>query len=206
MGERLGEGPLLWHVGIGRFTPLGWRDAGLSSASGPCFFLQAGASLLFAWCMLLQTARWRIAKRAGFVGLRSGGMWVGWTAAAVAGLFEAAVGIVRYVPRKEEFMAFGSAALGLSLLWVIWRAGLAIFQPKESALGGVIACRLLVPMFTAAAALCLLLMIPLRGEEKKWVAQDRMGGPDPAGSLLQEMEARGLEDLRGKLREEWERP
>jgi hypothetical protein len=73
-------------------------------------------------------------------------------------------------------------------------------------LGGVLACRLLVPLFTAAAALCLLLMIPLRAEEKKWVALDHLGGPDPAGSLMQEQEARALDRLRVKLREAWEQP
>ena len=195
--------PLAWHVITVRFTPLGWRDAGLSSWTGPLFFLQAAASLLFAWCMLLQTARWRIARRAGFAGLRSDRMWIGWVAAAVVGIFVPVAGIVRYVPWKEQFLMFCGAALGLPLLWVIWRAAMAIFQPREAALGGVIACRLLIPFFTAAAALCLLLMIPLRAEEKKWVAQDRLGGPDPAGALLQQAEARGLERLREQLREVW---
>lgn len=199
--------PLLWHIAVIRFTPLGCRDLGLNGISMvPPAVLQIIASVLFAWCMLLQTARWRIAKRAGLVGLRCGGMWVGWTAAAIAALCVPAAGILRYLPPNEEYLLFGVPVLGLPTLWLIWRTGLAMFQPREAALGGVLACRLLVPLFTAAAALCLLLMFPLRAEEKKWVALDHLGGPDPAGSLMQEREARGLDRLRGSLKEAWEKP
>ncbi|WP_367870848.1 hypothetical protein [Luteolibacter sp. Populi] len=196
--------PLAWHVVIVRFTPLGCRDYALLHWDLMLALQQAGGSSLFACCMLLQSARWRIAKRAGILGMRPARLWDGWIMAGIAACFVPVIGCVRYLTlRQEEFMVLGTAAAGFPLLWWVWRVIMAACQPQASSLGGVLVSRLLLPLFTAAAALCLLLMIPLHAEEKRWVREDKLGGADPAGSTLQAVDAAAFAKVRQDLQAAW---
>jgi hypothetical protein len=192
--------PLAWHVVIVRFTPLGCRDFALTEWDMIPALAQAGGSFLFATCLLLQTARWRIAKRGGFLALRPPAFWPGWTVTLVAALFVPLPGLVRYLPKwQEEFLLFGSSVAGLPLLWLLWRGGSIAFGPRAAALGGVLTCRMLFPVFLTAAGLLLALMPLLKIEERHWVARDLVGGTDPAGSGLGKLEARTQAALRQQL-------
>lgn len=192
--------PLAWHVLITRFTPLGCRDFAMTEWGMIPSFAQAGGSLLFATCMLLQTARWRLAKRAGILALRPQLLWPGWGAAAVAAVFAPCLGIVQYLTKwQEEFLLLGSTAAGIPLLWLLWRGGAIAFGPRSGSLGGVLTCRLVFPAFLAMAALLLALMPLLKSEERRWVARDTVGGTDPAGSGLGRLEARTQAALRQQL-------
>jgi hypothetical protein len=197
--------PLVWHIGITRFTPLGCRHIGLMEWDMMPGLQQAGGSLLFSVCMLQQTLRWRLAKRMGLIGLRPPKLWTGWAVAAVAALFVPAIGLVILVPRQQEiFLVLGSSMAGIPLLWVIWRAGMTALQPQEAALEGVLLSRLLVPAYTVAAGVLLLAVAPLQKEERRWVAQDTLGGPATDGSLMQAIDARAIAGIRMALREAWE--
>ena len=194
--------PLAWHVVIVRFTPLACRDFALTEWDMIPSLAQAGGSLLFATCMLLQTARWRIAKRGGVLALRPQVLWPGWCAAAVAAGFVPSLGAVQYLSKwQEEFLLLGSTAAGIPLLWLLWRGGAIAFGPRSGSLGGVLTCRLVFPAFLAAATLLLALMPLLKNEERRWVARDNVGGTDPAGSGLGRLEARTQAALRQQLLE-----
>lgn len=194
--------PLVWHVLITRFTPLACRDFAMTEWGMIPSFAQAGGSLLFATCMLLQTARWRLAKRAGILALRPQLLWPGWGAAAVAAVFAPCLGIVKHLTKwQEEFLLLGSTAAGIPLLWLLWRGGAIAFGPRSGSLGGVLTCRLVFPAFLAMAALLLALMPLLKSEERRWVARDTVGGTDPAGSGLGRLEARTQATLRQQLLE-----
>jgi hypothetical protein len=194
--------PLAWHVLVTRFTPLACRDFALTEWDMIPAFSQAGGSVLLSVCLLLQTARWRIARRGGFLALRPPVLWPGWAAAAVAALFVPSLGVVRYLTKwEEEFLLLGSTAAGLPLLWLLWRGGAIAFGPRAASLGGVLTCRLLFPAFLTMAALLLAFMPLLKSEERRWVARDTVGGTDPAGSGLGRLEARTRAALRAELLE-----
>jgi hypothetical protein len=194
--------PLAWHVGVTRFTPLGCRDVALTEWDMIPAWSQAGGSFLLATCLLLQTSRWRIALRGGFLALRPPAFWPGWAAAAVAALFVPSLGAVRFLTKwEEEFLLLGSSAAGVPLLWLLWRGGAIAFGPRSAALGGVLSCRMLFPAFLAMAGLLLALLPLLKSEERRWVARDAVGGTDPAGSGLGLLEARTQSALRQQLLE-----
>lgn len=194
--------PLAWHVLVTRFTPLACRDFALTEWDMIPALSQAGGSVLLSACLLLQTARWRIARRGGFLALRPPVLWPGWAAAAVAALFVPSLGVVRYLTRwEEEFLLLGSTAAGLPLLWLLWRGGAIAFGPRAASLGGVLTCRLLFPAFLAMAGVLLTSMPLLKSEERRWVARDAVGGTDPAGSGLGRLKARTEAALRAELLE-----
>jgi hypothetical protein len=197
--------PFAWHIGVTRFTPLGCRHIGLMEWDMMPAMQQAGGSLAFGVCMLQQTLRWRLAKRMGVIGLRAPRLWVGWAIAAVAALFVPLIGIAGILTRHQEpFLILGSAMLGIPLLWIIWRAGMTALQTQETAFEGILLSRLLVPAYTAAAAVLLLAVVPLQKEERAWVARDTLGSPATDGSLMLEMDARAIADVRSALRAAWE--
>jgi hypothetical protein len=194
--------PFAWHVVIVRFTPLGCRDFALTEWDMIPSLAQAGGSFLFATCLLVQTARWRISRRAGFLALRPPGLGTGWLMAFVAALFVAVIGGVRELPKwQEEFLVYGSAVAGIPLLWLLWRGGAIAFGPRAASLGGVLTCRLLFPFFLIAAGGLLALMPLLKIEERRWVARDTVGGTDPAGSGFGVLAARLYSDIRQQLLE-----
>jgi hypothetical protein len=182
--------PALWHGAVTGGTPLGGRDLTIRVWEMKPLALQAAGSFLFASCLLVQSARWRLAKRGGFLGFRPV-LWPGWVMAAVAALFVPATGAVHYLPKwQEEYLNFGSAAAGLPLLWLLWRAFALILGPRGAALPGVLVCRMLVPAFLAAAAVLLAVTPLLKREEVKWITRTTLGVPDPAGSGWSAADAR----------------
>lgn len=194
--------PLAWHVVITRFTPLGCREFALIEWDMIPTLAQAGGSFLFATCMLVQTARWRIARRAGFLALRPPRLGTGWLQALIAALFVAVIGGVRDLPKwREEFLLYGSAVAGIPLLGLLWRGGAIAFGPRAASLGGVLTCRLLFPLFLLAAGGLLALMPLLKTEERHWVARDTVGGTAPDGSGLGVLEARAQAAIMEEL---WE--
>lgn len=196
--------PLLWHVGVTRFTPLGCRHLGLMEWDMMPAVQQAGGSFLFSACMILQTARWRAAKRMGFLGFRAPRLWAGWCIAAMAALFVPVMGMVIWMPRRqEEFLVLGSAMAGMPLLWLIWRSAMTAMQPQEASSEGVLLARVVIPVYTAAAGVLLALTLCLSAEEKKWVARDSLGGPATDGSLMQAVDVRAIQKIRADLQQAW---
>jgi hypothetical protein len=192
--------PAALHVAVDGFSPLGWRDYSITILDMKPIALRAAGSFLFATCMLVQSARWRLAKRGGLLGFRPV-LWPGWLVAATAALFVPAMGAVRCLTKgQEEFMSFGSAAAGVPLLWLLWRAFAITLCPRAVALPGSMVCRMLVPSFMTASVVLLAAAFLLHREESKWVRRDTILHPDPGGSGMSVVEARWAKALREQLR------
>jgi hypothetical protein len=170
--------PAAWWFGITWYSPLGCRDIALSFFKRNGFpmmqpWLSQGlGGLVLAFVLMVQTARWRLGKRVGFLALRPRGMWIGWTMAVLAALYIPAMGMVRYLPGHEEkFLLYGSAAGGIALLWLLWQAAMGLCAARGNALGGQVMLRLLMPAVIALALLLLAAMPLLRKSERHWVAE-----------------------------------
>lgn len=192
--------PLLWYVAWIRFTPLGYRDLALFLGDMLPLVARFIALLLFFLCMLLQAARWRMAKRGGFAGLRPAALWPGWLAAGIAAAIVPLAGLVRYWPHlDEEYLLCSFAVLGFPLLWLLWRGGAILFGPASAALGGVMLCRFLLPVLVLASLLLLSLMPLLKAEERMWMARDQCSGPDPSGWIGTKLNARAEDAMHARL-------
>jgi hypothetical protein len=200
--------PLLWWFGIVHGSRLGCRDIGLTYFSQSHYPLmqpwlsQDLGGLLFAAVMIFQVARWRWAKRGGFLAMRPNRMWIGWTIAVVAALFIPVQGIVRYLPaHQQKFLLFGSAAGGIPLLWLLWQAAVIVFLSRDNALGVQLLVRSILPAAMTAAILLLAAVPVLRKAERTWVANDELIRRDPEGSGMSIVERRANEPLRRAMRE-----
>lgn len=192
--------PLLWYVAWIRFTPLGYRDFTVTLEGFLPFVARITGALLFSLCMLLQVARWRMAKRGGFAGLRPAALWPGWMAAGIAAAFVPVTGMVRYWPHLDEIYYLSACAvLGFPLLWLLWRGGSILFGPASAALPGIMLCRFLLPV-TIVGSLVLMAVTPLlKTEERKWMARDALSGPDPSGWVYTKLQARAEDHIRRRL-------
>lgn len=194
--------PALWYFGITRFTPFGLRDIGLSYYNPPPALIQAAAALVFALLMIVQTGRWRITRRAGFLALRPRFPWIGWTMAGIAAAVIPLTGVVRGMTGNETRVLQAIAATGgLPLLWLLWEAAAVVFSPRDQALGGVLLSRRLILPFTALAALLLGAGIPLRAVERHWHARDPLTRADRENGGMTLWEARIVDELRGRILE-----
>ena len=192
--------PLLWYVGWIRFTPLGYRDFTVGLEGFLPFGARIVAILAFSLCLLLQAARWRTAKRGGFVGLRPAALWPGWVVAGIAAAFLPVTGLVRYWPNLDEiYYLCPCAVLGFPLLWLLWRGASILFGPASAALAGVMLCRFLLPVLVLASFTLMSLMPLLKAEERRWMARDTISGPDPSGWVYTKLQARAEDHIRQRL-------
>ncbi len=194
--------PVLWFLAVTRLMPFDCRDIGLTHYAPPPVLIQAGAGLLFALAMLVQTCRRRIARRAGFLSLRTRLAWIGWAAAIVAALVIPLAGAVRWVPGDGKTFLQSVAALGgIPLLWLLWQAGAVLFAPRDQSLGGALLSRRLIPPFALLAAILLVCQPVLTATERHWYARDEITRSDPTHGGLTRIEALSVEWIRGLFRE-----
>jgi hypothetical protein len=192
--------PLLWYLAWIRLTPLGYREFSIGLADFLPFLARITATILFFLCLILQTARWRMAKRGGFAGLRPAALWPGWVAAGTAAAFVPVTGLARYWPNLDElYYLCPCALLGFPLLWLLWRGTSVLFGPASAALAGVMLCRFLLPIFILGSLMLMGLMPLLKAEERKWMARDTLSGPDPSGRVYTKLQARTEDYIRQRL-------
>jgi hypothetical protein len=198
----LGVGlPALWYVVLTRATPYGLRDIGLTHHSPRPVLIQAGATLVFALLMIIQSARWRIGRRAGALSLKGARPWIGWTFAFVAAAVVPLAGGVRWITGDgERYLQAIAATGGLSLLWLLWEAGAVAFSPRDQALGGVLLCRRMILPLLLLAALLLAGWAPLRATERDWHARDRFTRSDRERGGLTFAEGQAVDRLREYFR------
>jgi hypothetical protein len=193
--------PVLWYFGITRWTPFGLRDIGMSEWHPRPLLIQAGAALVFALLMVVQTARWRLVARAGFLALKPARPWIGWTMAGVAAAVIPAAGGVRWIPGNQEGYLWAVAATGgMSLLWLLWEAGSVIFLSRDQALGGVLLCRRLIGPFTMLTILLLSSWACLASTERHWHALDKVTRADRDRAGLTLLEGRMIDQVRERFR------
>ncbi|HEY1121527.1 MAG TPA: hypothetical protein VGE67_07990 [Haloferula sp.] len=193
--------PVLWYLGIAQWTPLGLRDIGVAYYPPRPLLIQEGAALVFTLLMIVQTARWRVAKRVGFLALKPARPWIGWTMAAIAALVIPLVGDVRWLSGNEtRYLQTIAAMGGMPLLWLMWEGGVVIFSPGSHALGGVLLCRKMVMPLAALAALLFAAWVPLLRSERHWHARDQVTRADREHGGLTLLESRVTEKMRDRFR------
>ena len=192
--------PALWYYGLTRWTPFGLRDIGMTYYGQHHLLIQEGAALVFSLLMIVQTARWRVTKRVGFLALRPARPWIGWTMAAIAAMVIPLVGGVRWLSGNETRYLQAIAALGgMPLLWLLWEGGAVIFSPGNQALGGVLLCRRMIAPFAVVAALLLASRVPLIAYERHWQALDQITRSDREHGGLTLLENRITEEVRERF-------
>lgn len=193
--------PALWYFGITRWTPFGLRDIGMSEYGPRPMLIQAGAALVFTLLMGVQTARWRVATRAGFLALKPARPWIGWTMAGIAAAVIPLAGGVRWISGNEErYLQAVAATGGLSLLWLLWEAGSVVFASRDHALGGVLLCQRVLAPFAMLTALLLACRAPLLATERHWHALDEVTRADRQHGGLTKLESRVVERVRERFR------
>ena len=178
---------------VTRFTPFGCRDIGVLYYPWPPAALQAFAALLLVWASLLQTIRWRLAKRAAFLGMSQSRPWLGWTVVVLAALLIPAIGGVRWLDKHEEdYLKAMAAGCGMPFLWLGWQAGLILLASRSGALPGILLARkMTVPLVLLSAVLLAAVPI-LRGAERHWLRQDQFGRVDRQSGGLTMAEDRAV--------------
>lgn len=186
--------PLLWYLGIIHLTPLGSRDLGMIEFGFPPSLIQSLAAFLLLGLILIQTARWRITRRTGFLALGSRRLIVGWITAFLPAATIPLTGTVRYWSGPDDdFLLAMLLSCGIPLLWLLWQGGALLFSPGASALGGVLLARKLAWPMTGLCVLLLVSFSLLRAIEKNWIARDELTRRDPADGGITKMELLSLE-------------
>lgn len=193
--------PLLWYFGITRWTPFGLRDIGMTHYAPLPILIQKGAALVFALLMLVQTARWRVAARVGFLALKPARPWIGWTMTAIAAVVMLLAGGVRWLSGNEQrYLQAIAATGGLPLLWLLWETGMVLFSSRDQALGGVLLCRRMTVPLAMFAALLLGCWGPLIATERHWHALDGITRADRERGGLTLLESRVTEKVLARFR------
>lgn len=193
--------PVLWYLGIAQWTPLGLRDIGMAYYPPRPLLIQEGAALVFVLLMVVQTARWRVSKRVGFLALKPARPWIGWAMAAIAAMVIPLAGGVRWLSGNETHYLQSIAAMGgMPLLWLMWEGGAVIFSPGSQALGGVLLCRRMMVPLATLAALLLASWAPLFASERHWHARDQVTRTDREHGGLTLLESRVTEKMRDRFR------
>ncbi|WP_193212120.1 hypothetical protein [Luteolibacter marinus] len=169
--------PWLWWFAVTRLSPLGLRDLNFDDEwTAIPMMIQPAAGFLLGLTLLLQTARWRWARRGGFLGLNPPLAWFGWLAAGLAGAALPAAGTIRYHGLNDEqsayFMIGVSGMAGCTLLWLLWGVVMNLFTPRASALRPNLAMRSALP-WTLVGLLTLLASAGIsKAVERYWFAHD----------------------------------
>lgn len=197
--------PFAWYWGITRFTPLGCRQIGLMHFDYPPMVLQIIASLMLLLILVIQTGRWRIARRCGMLGLGPRTMpRLGWLAAGATAAVVPLAGLVAFF-RLDSAQAVLLIASGIPLFLLLCCGGGYLFAPKSQSLEGALLGRLVVPPLLAAAGLLLLSNLLLVGAGKFWLAVDPITGWD-AKRGCNYLEAACVDAYAVKVREQFAPP
>lgn len=171
--------PLIFIMGINRFTPLGGRDIsiyGLKLAL-PCgHFL---ALFMFWLIMPILITRWRLTRSANCLGLYWSIPWVGWIAILFVAAFSIGIGIVAPEASSLEDYQIVAAILSVPVMWLVTTAGRSLLGGRELALLSGTVGRVLVPVYGIGMLVSILLVFPFQAAEQYWFERDDFSKLDP---------------------------
>jgi hypothetical protein len=167
--------PLLYHLAISRFTPLGGREWSLKASA---FLLPAGQFSSLLWLMIVLpviVARRCLAKRGAAVGMAGGKQPVAWIAvllgAAALPVFGKA--FLGETPTQTPFIVAG-CLLGLLQLYGLVIGIRALFSRQAGLLRRATIARVLMPAYAAGMLAMMLAVLLYHAEEKHWISRDRL--------------------------------
>ncbi len=199
--------PLLYHLAIVRFTPLGGREWSLKASA---FMVPAGQFSAMIWMMVLlpvMIARQRLARRGAVLGWTRTRQILGWIAVVSAAASLPAFGWALAGEKPSETpLHIAGGLLLVPQLYLLVIGFRALFSRQAGLLRRVSVSRVLLPAY-AAGMLAMMLAVPLHyAEERHWIAKDRLTevGVDEPGigphewEIAQSMRAELLEILEMK--------
>ncbi len=194
--------PFAWHWGITRLTPCGWRDGSTSEFGYHAHTLQAVVGLLLMLVMTLQTAQWRLSRRAAFLGLGPRHLWIGWAVAGMTAALLPLAGLGRWLPTEQadSFVRIYLGGCGIPLLWLLWQGGAILFGSNANALGGVMLARAATLPLLLGIILLSALQPMMVATEKSWMAKDEVTGWNSSRGMTKQ-EARAIDTLAARCRE-----
>ncbi|MGC4014387.1 MAG: hypothetical protein QM755_07710 [Luteolibacter sp.] len=184
--------PLLFHILLYGWTPLGGRDWSIANVGIVVRSIQLTAWLLLTMATPVIVARWRLTKRLPGLAIRSPRFLVlgfilvlGYAAAAIAGIYFTyphlplrvameLFGESFQIPWDMEWPILAITLLLPLLLWWLISLVRALFTRSEHALARQMMTRMLVPAWIFLL-LPLALLIPIsKAREYYWVPRDTM--------------------------------
>ena len=168
--------PLLWYFAVTRLTPFSAREWSMRITG---FFLPTAQLVSLTVLMLVASATiasGRLAKRAGFLGLKPRRTWLGWVAVLSAALAIPLAGMIMEIRPLGRTLFLASCALCcVALLWLVWGFFCHAFgKPPGGALRRATLARMMVPAWVFGMLVFALLTIVHYAEERHWIQQDRL--------------------------------
>lgn len=168
--------PLLWFLAISRFTPLSARDWGMKPSGFLLPALQTGSLTVLMLVSSAVIASGRLAKRAGFPGLKPRLPWLGWAGVISSALAIPVVGAMTVFPKLGYPLFFiGCGLSGVALIWLVWGFFChALGKPPGGSLRRATLARMMVPAWVFGMLVFALLVPVHYAEERHWIQQDRL--------------------------------
>ncbi len=187
--------PFLTLEIIARLTPLGARDWNASTHGLTVTAGQLLATLALMLGMPVMVVRWRLGKRAPFLGFDNRRQWVAKPAMALCflALLLFGIGFLSDNPAEyggqtdlveldvteatgERWKPFLTATIAvcIGLVWWLFTGARALFSSRQEILRRVVISRLLVPAYVLAMLLMALAMPAYHAAEEYWLSHDRM--------------------------------
>ncbi len=193
--------PLIYVLAVDRLTPWGGRDYGLK---GTLMLLPMAQflGLLVLWCCApLPVIQWRLRQRLVIFGYGGGSRWLDGLAIVCAAAFvpvngwAAMVGTIpalwidklnwrgvtidgRATNEMPLWLAVG--LLGLPVLCLLTRMGMALLSGHERLLYRASTARAMIPVFASAMVAILAVTPVFKLAERHWFAQEHLMKMDPA--------------------------
>ena len=171
--------PVLLVMGLNRFTPLGGRDF---SILGMNYILPTGHFLALLFLLLIVpilVARWRLGKRASFLGCVWKSTWLGWAAVISTTIYVIAIGLVM-PPKSMATILLVTVFLLLPKLWLLAVGTRAIYAKPAQILMSATVARVLVPVYAGGLLLMILLLPVFKAAEQYWFERDKFMQLNPA--------------------------
>ncbi len=165
--------PILWYWTIAQLSPLAAHHWNLRMTG---FIQPSGQFTSTGWVMLtapIVITRWRLSKRAPFLGMKPRYPWLGWLAVGFSLLAVPLFGAITHVgSHGATVMYAATAALGFAQLWWLTSALVALFGKPSSALFRQSVARCLVPTYATGMTLAILASPLFHRSEIHWTQQD----------------------------------
>lgn len=165
--------PLLCYFLVTRFTPLSFRDWSLRWTVFMVPSLQVGSFVTSMLVLPVVIARWRLGKRAAFLGLQSKRMWLAAFAGICSLIAIPLVGLGHHM-RSEWFLIPISLPIAFPLVWLLVGLFKAVFGYNEAAFRNEILARWILPVWITGMLVMALSTPLLYKSEQYWIQRDKL--------------------------------
>lgn len=193
--------PIFYVFFISRFTPYGAREWSVQERVELVPMTQFVAMFLLMIGSSILTARWRLQRRAGALGIGLRRLWIGGVAIFLAMISVPLVGWT-VIEDREKQLVFATIALSAPLLlWLVVLAASGPFGSFGKRLGSSIMARTLMPVLGTGMLVMLILIPVFKAEETYWFKRFTLAHFTAESVPVTEYEHRIAKQLGDELRE-----